>query len=161
MARHMRPRPSKRWEGEYFITAPLAASAVLGGKQTTCRVCGRELRVGDVVMSRSWRVGHSCVTCGWTTLEDLRFEPAWERALAKKAMSDHDARRLADLGVVTLDEKTKRMAWTVAGQRLRDEAHAASQTAANGERVVNHGGRLSPPLAAVSGAATPTTRRSS
>lgn len=158
MTRHMRARPRKRWEGEHFIIGPLAASAVLGGK-TPCRVCGRDLLVGDVVMARTWRVGHSCVTCGWTTLSDLRFEPAWDRAFAKKAMSDHDARRLADLGVVTLDEKTKRMEWTSTGKRLRDEAHAASQTAAHGERVVNHADRLSTPLAVVSGAAT-TTRRS-
>lgn len=101
-------------------------SYAITGDSTPCRVCGRALRVGDHVLSRTWHAGFSCCACGWFTLEDLRFEDAWGAAMRGSSLSVDEVAKLTTLGLlVVVDAATKKIAWTETGKRLRDEWRAA------------------------------------
>lgn len=138
------------WAGERVRATMLEAYACAKGS-TPCRVCGRELRVGDHVLARSWHVGFSCVTCGWWVLADVAWDAAWRAAFSGKTMAQDHARHLAAMGLVTLDASSRKMTWTAVGLRLRaarDESARAAKTADAGGDDNHVGSHLSPASAA-------------
>jgi hypothetical protein len=118
---------SRRFERERFATIVLAQRHIPRDGKLTCRVCGRELHVGEHAMFRTWHVGFSCIEpCGWTLLSDVEHTAAWQRCVANKPMEDDDALWLASWGVVALKSvrNVKKLEWTAVGRRLRDEYRA-------------------------------------
>lgn len=136
---HTRPRKARKWESDRIYVTRLAAAA--RAPNECCRVCSRSLAVGDIVLARAWHGGFSCATCGWMTLSDLEWEPAWRAALGQEPMASEQAQWLRCMGLVELDAATRRMTWTDVGKRLRDEAKAAASKAApSGSESGNHVG---------------------
>lgn len=104
----------------------------IGADTVPCRVCGRDLAVGDHVLAHNERTGYACIhPCGWARLDDVENEQAFRAMVGGVAnqsgrimLERASVRKLELLGVMTVDRATGRTRLTETGVRLRNEARA-------------------------------------